>query len=252
MLVRNVRDANNKEKHLNVYIGYLITDPYGKVIRKASPLNNPFRIMNRNDQAQRDESIQKYKSWLWTHIKNRDDAHSAKIWEALRSLRPDSILLCHCYPNYRPCHGEIIVKAWHWAHTQGLITPVYTPHSSTATIEYKARSNAKALDPQQQKPAPRDESAVMTELARLQIVDAKLDEEFLERYPEGCTEHTACNALARTLPPRKKQGIGAPRPRRTLTYSVADPRYNRMDEMTADLEELYTTASYIDATRAVA
>ena len=214
MIVRHVKYALKSQKEQNVYIGRSVYGHYGEILRKGSPLANPFKQANWKDDTERKQTIEQYRHWLWQQLK----AGNEKVWTALRALRPDSILLCSCYPKL--CHGHVIIQAWEWASKQGLIDPVYTNHTSSATLENRARANAKAL------------------------ADARLDEEILETCPhdhEICQPHT--DLMAQTLPPGKKQGVGPPRKPRGIVYIQPDTRYNEVDDIAADLEELYATTA---------
>jgi len=238
MLVRNVKYAR-KTDH-NVYIGR------GNEVRKRSVLSNPFWIRNQNDEQERKESIEQYRAWLWKKLQSPDPKESAPIWEALRSIRPTSVLLCHCYP--KNCHGWVVKAAWEWAYKQGLIEPVWINKTDDRTAQNKGKQSyrnvhkplhsgmgpSKAYGPLDLPAIPSARKVELDEndLRRLDscTANAKLDEDILDTMPS--------NALQRTLPPKKKQGRGAPRKPRGIVYSTPDTRYNALDDMQADIADL--------------
>ncbi len=94
IIVLNIRDK--------VPDGYRVVH-----IHRPHILGNPFRM---NREADRDEVIEKYKQWLWSHIKAR-----SAVFEALRRIADcanDTALVCYCKP--KSCHGDIIVSAVQW------------------------------------------------------------------------------------------------------------------------------------------
>jgi hypothetical protein len=62
----------------------------------ASPLANIIRT----------EDAQAYIDWLCDRIDARDPA----VWQAMRSIRKDTVLACWCAPN--PCHVDLIWQVW--------------------------------------------------------------------------------------------------------------------------------------------
>jgi 6-pyruvoyl-tetrahydropterin synthase len=245
-IVREVKYAR-KNDH-NLWIGPLMTDHWGHIVRKKSALCVPYdlRVLNYKDDAQINAMLKNYAKWLYKQMQSSDPKQSEPVWTALRQIHEGSVLLCHCELSKR-CHGHVVIRAWQWARQQGLLDTVTTPHSSDKTLKLVARANGKALAPVVSN-GPRDEADILKALA-----SAKLDEEILESCPH---DHEICqprtDLLMQTLPPKKKQGIGALRKRRSIQYITTDVRYNRLDEIAADLEELYTTREYIRDTRAVA
>jgi len=232
MLVRNVKYA--KKNDHNVYIGR------GNEQRKRSVLSNPFWIRNHNDEAERKESIEQYRVWLWKKMQSPDPKESEPIWSELRKITPNSVLLCHCYP--KNCHGHVIVKAWEWAYKQGLIDPVWRNHTDAKSEQNTAKAAYRSLHPPlhsglgpSQAYGPMD-MAHITAACKAQM-DAQLDEQILESHSAAC-DCDAPNSLQRTLPPKKKQGRGAPRKPRGIVYSTPDTRYNLADDMLADLADL--------------
>ena len=53
-----------------------------------------------------------YRRWLFVKIKDRDNS----VMGVLRSIRADDVRICSCAP--RPCHADIILKAWKWLNAQ--------------------------------------------------------------------------------------------------------------------------------------
>jgi hypothetical protein len=87
--------------------------PKGSIyIGRGTPLGNPFTVTQHGASA-----LGKYRHWLWSKIKKRDPS----VMRALRAIRPDSILICSCKP--RPCHGDVVQRAWIWMREQGILDP---------------------------------------------------------------------------------------------------------------------------------
>ena len=78
---------------------------------QESPLANPYRV----GADGREKSIQQFRAYLWWKIQKHDQA----IMNALKSLDEDSVLVCWCAP--KPCHAEVIAKAWAYCKKEGLI-----------------------------------------------------------------------------------------------------------------------------------
>jgi hypothetical protein len=78
---------------------------------KESPLANIYHV----DQYGRAGAIRKYRQWLWWKMQKRDP----EVLGALQKLTEDSVLVCWCAP--KPCHAEIIVKAWAYCKQERLI-----------------------------------------------------------------------------------------------------------------------------------
>ena len=79
---------------------------------KGSPLANPYRIGSHGD---RDNVIRLYRQWLAAKITGKDRA----VLDALSQLNEDSVLVCWCAP--KPCHAEVIERAWRYCKEKGLI-----------------------------------------------------------------------------------------------------------------------------------
>lgn len=58
-------------------------------------------------------SLECYRRWLWGRIVSGDRA----VMLALSALKGDDLLGCFCHP--KPCHCDIVIKAWHWCRDHG-------------------------------------------------------------------------------------------------------------------------------------
>ena len=76
----------------------------------GSALANPFKITR---DGNREQVIQKYRLWLWKHIRGRHEA----VMRELAAIGPDTALACWCAPRH--CHGHIVAKAAAWLRRQG-------------------------------------------------------------------------------------------------------------------------------------
>lgn len=75
-------------------------------VGRGTSLGNPYT-------REVPDALAKYRRWLWDKIKAGD----AAVLEALRSIGPDSLLVCSCWP--RPCHADVIRAAWCWMREAG-------------------------------------------------------------------------------------------------------------------------------------
>jgi len=73
-------------------------------IGRGSPLGNPFTVAEHGAES----ALALYRRWLWDRIRASD----RRVLEALRRITPRHHLVCSCAP--RPCHGDVVVAAWHW------------------------------------------------------------------------------------------------------------------------------------------
>lgn len=86
--------------------------PRGMV--KGSPLGNPFHLRDVNDDIERAKVIEKYRVWLWNHIKDE----TPEIMDELRRLYEiaesgeELNLICFCAP--KPCHRDVIKNCLEW------------------------------------------------------------------------------------------------------------------------------------------
>ena len=101
MRVVNVRDDTCSH-----YCGRLSS--YKEGFGKKTRLGNPYVAENRSD-AERKRVIKAFRSKLdWSRKKN------GTLWKEVVALPQDATLGCWCAP--RPCHCDVIVAAWKWAH----------------------------------------------------------------------------------------------------------------------------------------
>lgn len=85
--------------------------PVGAIyIGRGTPLGNPFTVAEHGIEA-----LALYRAWLWKRIQDRN----ADVLGAMRAIRPGTLLVCSCKP--RPCHGDVVVKAWLWLRSQGIL-----------------------------------------------------------------------------------------------------------------------------------
>lgn len=113
-----LRDARGKQTE--VYVGRPVYAAKGKRARNGHILSNPFRPDAKDNVGASFACVDKYRHWLWKRIKERNKP----IMKALAALTPDSVLLCYCASN-KPCHADIIIKAWTYCWEQGLL-PAYS------------------------------------------------------------------------------------------------------------------------------
>lgn len=74
-------------------------------IGRGTPLGNPYTVQEHGPQA-----LELYRQWLWRKIVGRDPS----VLRVLREITPEHKLVCSCKP--RPCHGDVVVRAWAWLH----------------------------------------------------------------------------------------------------------------------------------------
>lgn len=84
--------------------------PEARYIGRGTPLGNPYLAKDGVDEA-----LKRYRSWLWQKIRSNDQA----ILEEMRAITPATLLVCSCKP--RPCHGDVVVRAWVWMRDQGIL-----------------------------------------------------------------------------------------------------------------------------------
>jgi hypothetical protein len=70
-------------------------------VGRGTPLGNPYKAAD-------PDALAKYRRWLWGRLQAED----ASVLEAIRAIKPTSLLVCSCWP--RPCHADIIRAAWGW------------------------------------------------------------------------------------------------------------------------------------------
>ena len=82
-------------------------------VGRGSPLGNPY-----TSRDWREKAIPKFRRHLWNLIQRRDPSTMLQ----LRSIGPDTLVVCSCAPA--PCHVEVIIAAWQWLCDQG---EIYAP-----------------------------------------------------------------------------------------------------------------------------
>jgi hypothetical protein len=92
--------GNRKNGDKGVYVG------------RPSPLGNPFILKKESDRS---HILEQYRKYLWEKIQARDET----ILQALSSLKDDDTLICWCHP--KPCHAEIIIRAYNYCQKEGLL-----------------------------------------------------------------------------------------------------------------------------------
>ena len=84
-------------------------EPYDIYIGRPSRWGNPFPVADKTEGS-RQEAIARYREHLWKQIKSGEVSLTDLI--ELDGKR----LGCFCKP--KACHGDILVKAVHWAKAQ--------------------------------------------------------------------------------------------------------------------------------------
>lgn len=74
-------------------------------VGRGTPLGNPLSVAECPNAT---ENLSRYRRWLWGKIKGGD----RDVIAALHAIDEDTHLVCSCAP--RPCHADVIVKAWEW------------------------------------------------------------------------------------------------------------------------------------------
>ncbi len=72
-------------------------------VGRGTPLGNPFTVQKHGPGA-----LELYRRHLWQKIRGRDVA----VLAAMGAITAKHSLVCSCKP--RPCHGDVIVRAWVW------------------------------------------------------------------------------------------------------------------------------------------
>lgn len=88
---------------------FLQADERHVYVGRLTPLGNPFKVPRRASDRVRAVCKEKYRGWLWEKVKARD----RRVMNALKSIRPDSILGCWCTPK-PSCHAEVISRCLEW------------------------------------------------------------------------------------------------------------------------------------------
>lgn len=96
-----------------IYVGRKVHGHPGE-----SPLANPYRPHGAGFDGEaltHDGALELYRRWLWQKIRTNDP----RVMLALRSITDETALVCSCAP--RPCHADVVAKAWVWLKGQGRI-----------------------------------------------------------------------------------------------------------------------------------
>lgn len=80
-------------------------------IGRGTPLGNPYLLKDHGEQ----DCLRLYKKHLWRKIRDFD----RDVIAELRRITPEHRLVCSCAP--RPCHGDVVVKAWEWCRERGIV-----------------------------------------------------------------------------------------------------------------------------------
>ncbi|MEM1202964.1 MAG: DUF4326 domain-containing protein [Acidobacteriota bacterium] len=88
-----------------------IPKPY-EYIGRPRTLSNPYSVRKYGNAA-----LGLYRRWLWDRIQRRHP----KTLSSLRAITPAHHLGCWCKPA--PCHGDVLVAAWDWCRSEGLLAP---------------------------------------------------------------------------------------------------------------------------------
>lgn len=97
-------------------------------IGRGSPLGNPYLLKDHGEER----CLRLYKKWLWKQMQDRNE----RVLADLRRITPSHNLVCSCKP--RPCHGDVVVDAWRWAHAHGLIADLPAPRETYEEAERAA------------------------------------------------------------------------------------------------------------------
>lgn len=92
-----------------------------------SPLHNPFSI---NEGCSREESVAKFRRYLWEEIKRFMNREKSLIVDELvriyrLSLDSPVVLVCYCKP--KDCHGDVIISALNWLKDQSWFIDLVLP-----------------------------------------------------------------------------------------------------------------------------
>lgn len=74
-------------------------------VYNGTALGNPF---TRREYPK--DALERYAKWLWRQMRQP----GSPALQALALIYPDSLLVCSCSP--KPCHAEVILRAWHYLH----------------------------------------------------------------------------------------------------------------------------------------
>lgn len=94
-------------------------------VGRGSPLGNPYRIDHRTGEVFDPmgdrvgfgvgDALRLYRVWLHEKL----TAEDARVMVAMRSIGPDTLLVCSCAP--KPCHADRVLSAWMWLKNTGAL-----------------------------------------------------------------------------------------------------------------------------------
>lgn len=76
----------------------------GEYIGRGSPLGNPYKL---NDNEPRGSTIMRYSRYLYTKVRERDEAICNEL-QRLAELAMEGPLNLQCFCHPQPCHGDVI------------------------------------------------------------------------------------------------------------------------------------------------
>lgn len=79
---------------------------------RGTPLGNPWMVPRDGTPG---EVIQAYRRRLFNLI----ERNNAAAWRQLRSIGPNTLVVCSCSPAR--CHVDEIIKAWEWLRRTGAL-----------------------------------------------------------------------------------------------------------------------------------
>lgn len=94
-------------------------------IGRGTPLGNPFLLRDHGEER----CLERYRKWLWDKLSQYDE----QVLDELRQITPAHHLVCSCAP--RPCHGDVVVKAWEWCVKRGLVQPESYEEAERAAMQ---------------------------------------------------------------------------------------------------------------------
>ncbi len=78
--------------------------------KKGSPLANPFPL----SKYSREESLKRYKQWLWDNLQNKQSEQFLEIKRLAEIFLEKQSLQLDCFCKPKDCHRDIIKAAIFW------------------------------------------------------------------------------------------------------------------------------------------
>lgn len=104
--VHNVKAGNFQEDRHAIYIGRAFNSTYYPTF-EASPLGNPFRVI---EESQRGQVIRQYHEWLRAKWTAKGEEYQELLKLAIRHHLGETLhLYCWCHPH--ACHGDVVKDA---------------------------------------------------------------------------------------------------------------------------------------------